>query len=401
MSLRILQVLTPALHPNRGGVQMSTVKLARYFSSREIDSAVFSFAASGHAPPECLRLFSAKEPGGTKRANNAYELQSTLRTFDPHIVINHMPYEERIGSVLSADSRPYVLLACLRNTLFSVKGDLESFIKATTPRLAWPALLNRTGKKLILARHRHRHAGQLRRILDTYDRFVMFGPPNLDELRYFVPEFDPDRIALIPNSIPAVATSVPEKQKRILWLGRVARAQKRVELIPEIWSRTLARLPDWRLDIVGDGPDLEWLKARVHSMGLERISFHGRQVPDSYFARSAIFLMTSSFEGFPNTLVEAQSQGAVPVIFDSYPVARWIVENGANGWLVEPFDIEAMSRKLVELAESSDLPEMGAAAIQSARRFLINNVGLRWETLFNEELGKRARPQIGLQSSNA
>ncbi len=388
-SLRILQVLTPVLHPNGGGVQMSTCKLARYFMEQGFAAAAFSFGLRGHSPPEGLSLFCATEAGSSRNQANIRSLVAAVERFQPDIVINHMPYDPAITDALGVSGRSYVLVACLRNTLFSVKGDLESFIRKTTPRLAWPALLTRPGRALMLQRHRLRHAAQLRSILASYDRFIMFGPPNLDELRYFVPDFDPARVALIPNSIPVVADSLANKQTKMLWLGRIARAQKRVELIPEIWRQVSARLPDWELDVVGEGPDLDWLKSQAQAMKLDRISFHGRQVPDEYFSRASIFLMTSSFEGFPNTLVEAQSRGAVPVIFDSYPVAHWIVENGQNGWLIEPFDTHAMSHKLVELAQSPVLPRMGAAAIRSAERFLIANVGTLWKALFAEELARK------------
>ena len=49
------------------------------------------------------------------------------------------------------------------------------------------------------------------------------------------------------------------------------------------------------------------------------------QSPD-YYRRSVIFCITSAFENFPNSLVEAQSYAAIPVVFNFYPVASWIVE---------------------------------------------------------------------------
>jgi len=218
----------------------------------------------------------------------------------------------------------------------------------------------------------------------------MFGPPNLKELRYFVPAFKRDRVRLIPNSIPNVADRPPAKEKRLLWLGRVAREQKRAELILPIWSRVSNALPDWHLDVVGDGPLLEDLRHRAVTSGLPRISFHGQQVPDRYYQRSAVFFMTSAFEGFPNTLVEAQSHAAVPVIFDSYPVARWVVQDGVSGALVPPFDIDAMASRIVELAESPDRERFAEQALKSAQRFHIDRVGQMWQELFEAEARKHA-----------
>ena len=96
--------------------------------------------------------------------------------------------------------------------------------------------------------------------------------------------------------------------------------------------------------------------------------------------------MTSAFEGFPNTLVEAQSFGAIPVVFDSYPVASWIVQDGHSGVLVRPFDIESMAQTIVSVASSPDRMQLAEGALQSARRFHIDEVGAIWERLFQESL---------------
>ena len=303
------------------------------------------------------------------------------------MVINQMPYEHEIGETLLKE-KDYLLLGCLRNTLYSVKGDLDGFINRAIPGFLRPFFRNPLGRALLLNRHRRAHAADLKRILETYDYFVMFGPPNLEELEYFVPGYDREKIRLIPNSIPAVADSPPRKEKRILWLGRLSRAQKQAELIPEVWRRVCERLPDWQLDVVGDGPDRAEIEQHVTESGLPRVNFHGRQVPDDYYRRAAIFFMTSAFEGFPNTLVEAQSYAAIPVVFDSYPVASWIVDDGKSGFLIEPFDVEAMADRIVDLASHPERERFAEQALESARRFHIDRVGRTWQSLFEAEVSK-------------
>ena len=387
---RVLQVLTPALHPNKGGVQMSTCKLGRYYANQGHEVGVYSFATDGHDDPGPMQLIRAPRSGGQHNPANLDALERALASFRPDIVINQMPYEHEIGQVLKKNKR-YLLLGCLRNTLYSVRGNLEAFVSRTAPG----PLKRLSGLKLVqqafLALHRKRHRADLARILDTYDHFVMFGPPNLEELRYFVPEFKQDKVRLIPNSIPAVAEVPPPKEKRLLWLGRVAHEQKRAELILPIWRKVSQALPDWALDVVGDGPLLDDLRRQAGEQSLPRIHFHGRQLPDDYYRRAAIFFMTSAFEGFPNTLVEAQSHAAIPVVFDSYPVASWIVDDGVNGHLVEPFDVDAMATRIVELANHPDRQGFAEQALESARRFHIDRVGQMWQELFEVEVPKHVQ----------
>ncbi len=381
---RILLVLTPALHRNQGGVQMSTVKLATHFAALGHPVAVFSFAANGHEPVETFGLFHPSAESG-QTAANLDQLASTLVEFKPDVVINQMPYEHAIGQVLQENKR-YLLLGCLRNTLYSVKGDLDGYINRSLPARLAPWFRNPIGRRVFLARHRRRHRADLEKILATYDHFVMFGPPNLEELEYFVPDYDRERIRLLPNSVPVVAAEVPPKQKRLLWLGRVAHAQKCAELILPIWKLVSAELTDWQLDVVGEGPELLELKAQAASQGLERIHFHGRQIPDDYYRRAAIFFMTSAFEGFPNTLIEAQSHAAIPVIFNSYPVASWLVEHGKNGFLIDPFDTSAMARAVIQLARSPERQQIASQTLESVRRFHIDRVGQMWQALFDDEI---------------
>ena len=389
---RIMIVLTPAFVPTAGGVQMSTSKMARWFSFVGHEVKVFSFATSGNELPAYAEVSHAEKPGGSTLPANLANLIEAVRGFRPDVVINQMPYEHAIGEMLLKEKN-YLLLGCLRNTLYSVKGDLDGFINRAIPHFLRPFLRNPLGRAALLKRHRRAHAGDLQRILETYDYFVMFGPPNLEELQYFVPGYDREKIRLIPNSIPEVADSPPRKEKRLLWLGRLSRAQKQAELIPEVWRRVSERLPDWQLDIVGDGPDRAEIERQVTESGLPRVNFHGRQVPDDYYRRAAIFFMTSAFEGFPNTLVEAQSYASIPVVFESYPVASWIVDDGKSGFLIEPFDVEAMAERIVDLATHPERARFAEQALESARRFHIDRVGEKWQELFEIEVPKHVPSQ--------
>lgn len=94
--------------------------------------------------------------------------------------------------------------------------------------------------------------------------------------------------------------------------------------------------------------------------------------------------MTSDFEGFPNTLVEAQSQGAVPIVFDTYPMARWLIEPDENGCLVPVGDVQAMSQATLALAEQPGrLNEAAGNALATARRYTEARVAGRWRDLLH------------------
>lgn len=381
--MRILIVLTPALDPTQGGVQMSTVKLARMLSHLGHEVGVFSFSNTGNVSQTTCEVFGAPEPNGIRTPLNLQALGKLIETFKAKVVINQMPYEHAIGRVLHQSS--VATLGCLRNTLFSVRNNLDQYAEHTLPAPLVGLGKTALGHKLLLARHKRRHANELRDIFATYDRFVMFGEPNLTELRFFIPDFDPAAIALIPNSIPDVAPKLPAKYRRILWLGRVTRTQKRADMILPLWERLGARLPNWEFDVVGEGDLGESLRWEAAQRGIPRITFHGKQVSEPFFRKSAVFLMTSEFEGFPNTLVEAQSRGTVPVVFDSYPIASWLVSNGKDGALVKTGDLAAMEAAIMDLCTSpAKREQMAKMALKSAERFTEARVCRKWQVLLEE-----------------
>ena len=381
---RVLMVLTPPLDPTTGGVQMSTVKMARMLAGQGYEVAVYSFVETGHVEQSEAKLFTAPEAGNLGNLANVAGFAGCLAEYAPDVVINQMPYEHAITDTIAEHSNA-IRIGCLRNTLYSVRNNLDGYGARLLPSRLVPLARNALGRKAVLAFHRRRHAADLRRILSSYDKFVMFAEPNLEELAYFVPDYDRDKIALIPNSIEGVAAEVPHKAKRILWLGRVSEHQKRADLILPLWRQMAEALPDWTLDVVGDGPLLPTIQAQAAAEGLPRIVFHGRQPSQPFFEQAAIYLMTSDFEGFPNTLVEAQSQGTVPVVFDTYPMARWLVRSGDNGLLVEAGDVEAMADQVMALAKDAEgMHSMAEAAINSAAALTEDRVAVAWRSLLEE-----------------
>lgn len=388
MAYRIMFVLIPRFHPNEGGVQMTTYKLSKWLAEAGHLVGVFSFQKVGHIDQRFAEVFFPANSDSSPSDQSLDELRQALRRFQPDVVINQNPYRHAIGDALRKLNPP-LLLGCLRNSLFSVKNNLDLFASKILPNRVSTLLHNPLGRALLLSHHRRQHRHDLKMILATYDHFVMFAPQNMDELRFFVPDFEQSRIKLIPNSVPAVLDRVPRKDKRLLWLGRVVYHQKRADLILPLWEKVQAALPDWEFDVVGDGPASSDLNRIVSTTGIKGLTFHGRQKPDDFIHRSAIYVMTSAFEGFPNTLVEAQSFGAIPVLFNSFPVAEFIVSDGVDGALIQPFDLDAMAARIIAIAESEESSELAAGALRSARRFQIDTVGEQWLRLFDDCLQRK------------
>lgn len=389
MTYKVLIILSKAFDPNAGGVQRSTYKMSSYFKGDGHQTHVYSYEVDGHAKQDIATLHAAKQLGGHTTKENNLQLQQLIVAIKPDVVINQMPYELEIGKCLAEvhHKQNFLLLACLRNTLYTVRYNLDVYLKAIVPKPLQFVFNNALGKKLLLKIHKSKHGKDLKNILDTYDYFVMFGPPNMKELSYFVGNYKLDKTHLIPNSILSVLPKVPVKEKRILWLSRLTYKQKRADLILPFWKKVLDELPDWQLDIVGDGDAFEDVKLQIEKENIPRVSMYGKQPPNDYYKRSPIYIMTSAFEGFPNTLIEAQSYACIPVVYDSYPICSWVVKQGKAGVLIPPFNIDQMASEVIHIANNQTLQNKKMAlSLENAREFEINNVGKLWVDFFDKNL---------------
>jgi len=385
---RILIILVPEFDPNRGGVQMSTYKLSKFFASKGMHISIFSFTNEGHINPDFAELYYAKQKGVNYTNDNVQYCKEIVREVKPDIVINQMPYEHNVGSAINEvkQEMDYLLLGCLRGSFFAVKQNLETYRITLLPQLVQPFFKHKLGYWFLLQVHKLKHGRDLKRIIDTYDYYVLFGDPNRIELEYFIGKYKQHKLAYIPNSIPTVVSNIPKKEKRILWLSRLDYRQKHAELILPLWKKIMNELPDWQFDIVGSGNAFEDLKNQIHKEKIPRITLHGKQKPDTFYSRSPIYVMTSSFEGFPNTLIESQSFGAVPVVFRSYPMIDQIV-NKTNSVLVPTFDLEAMGNAIVELTQNEEHSRLlMKQSIENAKRFTIDKVGQQWLNFFEDHI---------------
>jgi GalNAc-alpha-(1->4)-GalNAc-alpha-(1->3)-diNAcBac-PP-undecaprenol alpha-1,4-N-acetyl-D-galactosaminyltransferase len=202
------------------------------------------------------------------------------------------------------------------------------------------------------------------------------------------------RVAVIPN--PCVyplplsepwldpADWVPQARRVLLAVGRLDEQKGFAELI-DAFGRPAARFPDWDLVILGEGGERAALEARVEQWGLtERVALPGRvgNLAD-WYQRAELYVMSSLFEGFPNTLLEAMAHGLPAVSFDCETGPADIIREGIDGILVSPADGEAgLAGAMSAMMQDDDRRQrMGRAAISVRERFSSERVMAEWDDL--------------------
>ena len=102
--------------------------------------------------------------------------------------------------------------------------------------------------------------------------------------------------------------------------------------------------------------------------------------------------MTSSYEGWPLVLAEAQANGVVPILYNSFTAVTAVVSSKEEGVLIEPFDEEAYAKALVALAKDDERRKrMQLRVIEKAKTYSIDNTGAAWlqmvRRILNEDRG--------------
>jgi glycosyltransferase involved in cell wall biosynthesis len=135
---------------------------------------------------------------------------------------------------------------------------------------------------------------------------------------------------------------------------------------PRLFVSALASLRElgWKAEIIGGGPDLEAVRQRVTSLGLvDRIQVPGtRSDVAERLAGAQIFVLTSKWEGFPLTVLEAMRAG-LPVVSSDVGGVAEAIRHGRSGFLVPRGDSGALASFLERLIREPKLREnMGREA---------------------------------------
>jgi glycosyltransferase involved in cell wall biosynthesis len=184
-----------------------------------------------------------------------------------------------------------------------------------------------------------------------------------------------ERLVLIHNGSPPCAADRVEPDPELARFAAgaplaaciaVLRAQKAVHVFVEAAPKILARVPDARLAIIGDGPLRPQLEELARGLGVgDRLRFLPFRPPSSrQLASIDVFVLPSAWEALPIALLEALACG-VPQVATDVGGCREAVGDGDTGLLCPPHDADGLARAVVELLEA---PERRARMADASRR---------------------------------
>ena len=166
----------------------------------------------------------------------------------------------------------------------------------------------------------------------------------------------------------------------VVFVGRLVPI-KRVDRLIGAIALAAETLPGLRAAIVGDGPLRDRLEHLAQERGIrERITFAGRSGDvAAWLRRSRVFVLTSASEGLALSLMEAL-MCHLPAVVPDVGDLRDLVEDGVNGFLIDPPSDRAFADAIVQvLAEPARYSRYRAAAGARSTSYMPQQIALRWE----------------------
>ena len=228
------------------------------------------------------------------------------------------------------------------------------------------------------------------RLVRRFDRFVVLTQEDKEMWG------DMPGIRVIPNAANFIADKYSDcSAKRVIAVGRLD-YQKSFDRLIQVWEKVHLQMPQWRLDIFGQGEWQEMLQRMIDERGLQevvKLNAPTKNIGKEY-SESSMLVMSSHYEGFPMVMIEAMACGLPAVCFDFKCGPRDIISEGENGLIVPDGDIEGMAEAMVRLMKDDDLRKMmGENAKKVVEKYSEDRVMGLWVNLYEEISRLALRPR--------
>ena len=169
-----------------------------------------------------------------------------------------------------------------------------------------------------------------------------------DKIVVFLNPIDTD---LIDEKIKQIINPFDMDKINVVAAGRLLK-QKGFDILIKSFAKVIRKNSNFHLSIIGEDVIGEKVKLQnlVLSLGIEKnVQFLGFQSnPYQYFYYSDLYVLSSRWEGLPNTVLENLYLKKPIVATKCIPFMSELIENGNNGFLVEVEDIEQLAISILE-----------------------------------------------------
>lgn len=202
-----------------------------------------------------------------------------------------------------------------------------------------------------------------RRLIRLADRVFYVSKSMVERLEPLVPQ---ESLVYSPSGVDlSLFRNMRTPRKPYVVMVGSFKWQKGYEYAFLAFKKFLVTHPDWKLTIIGEGPQGTQLMALADELNIrDWVEWKGTQTREQVcqcLNEGRIFLLSSVSEGFPKVVLEAAACG-LPMVVTDVGSSREIANQA--GLVVSPKDSNALAGALVRLADDNDLWEFCAESAE-------------------------------------
>jgi glycosyltransferase involved in cell wall biosynthesis len=200
-------------------------------------------------------------------------------------------------------------------------------------------------------------------------------------------KFNTKSVEVIPNSVSIHSVSTTEKLpfEYVIAVGRLVPLKQFDQLI-ESYANSVLPKKNIHLVILGTGEEQTLLENRIANLNLEdKVHLLGfKENVWDYISNTKFLVLSSQYEGFPMTILEALSLGIPVISFDCESGPKDMIINSHNGILVENQNFTELTHKMNIFVEDEVLYQnCKTNAISSVAKFQSEVVINQWLQVLN------------------
>ena len=200
---------------------------------------------------------------------------------------------------------------------------------------------------------------QIQELFSIADSSIVLG----EEWKKFILKIAPKANVVVINNavaLPNISARVNRDSRTFLFLGALIQRKGVMDLLEAVRQMKNRSVFNFRILIAGSGAEETRLREYVKQNGLQsNVEFLGwitKEQKPSLLAKADVLVLPSYNEGLPIAILEAMSY-ALPIISTNVGSIAEAVQEGVNGFLIAPGDINALADSMVKLTVDTELWE--------------------------------------------
>lgn len=287
-------------------------------------------------------------------------------------ILNKLKFKYKYKLIDCHHSNPFLSVPRLKNLSNMKFGSFKGIIRKIIAYIKPEILINRYSKTYLQ---------EVREYLQYCEYYVLLAKAYKTKIEESI---NSNKLLSIYNPLTYTTfydmKDYSSKEKIVLFFGRYSEEEKRVSKALMIW-KLLENYgyDDWKFILVGHGSDEDMYRNMIQSMDIKNVELLGKNNPLEFYRKASIFLMTSSFEGWPMTLAEAKQNGVVPICFNTFYASNEIINDGIDGFVVKEGHTKNYLSKLRMLMKDDELRrKMAENAIKFSKNFSAEKIASKW-----------------------